>query len=147
VVETGAAVFVGWMLRANRMHGADPVLRTGREFARLFRCDGERPLAASHVTRWESGQLPAGHGAIRRYEKMLGLNPESLVTLSDALVRLDGGTPGKYFESREFDRRRLHELFDRALTPGEMTGADWSQLSELVATQPGLVLYPPRLWR
>jgi len=130
------------------MLGSDKQLREGREFARVFRRDGEKPLAASQVSRWESGLLTVGHATLRRYEHLLGIAPEQLVTLSDALVRLEGSSPVKSFQVRPNGTHDdLHRLLERAQTPGEMTGADWGHLTELVATQPNLVLHPPALWR
>ena len=142
--------YVGWLLRVNRLFGTDKALRSGREFARVFRHDGETPLAPSHVTRWENGQLVTGHGILRRYEHLLGIAPELLVSLNDAMARLDGVDTSKYFVAREDnDRMRedLHRLLERARTPAAMSGAQWSYLTELVALQPNLVLHPPSLWR
>jgi hypothetical protein len=139
---------VGWLLRCNRALGQDKALRSGREFARAFRRDGRPPLAPSQVTRWESGVLAASRSTIRRYEHLLGLAPESLVTIGDALARSDGlRLPETADDTTPSDKDTLHELLERASTPQAMTGNAWSRLTELVASRPTLVLHPPRLWR
>jgi hypothetical protein len=148
VPQIRAMQYIGWMLRTNRLLATDPALRSGREFARLFRRDDERPLSPSHVTRWEIGRLPAGHAVLRRYEHMLDLDAESLVAINDALVRSEGSPISfEYQPNVAQHRRQLHELLERARVPGAMNGAGWSQLTERIASQPGLVLHPPRLWR
>jgi hypothetical protein len=99
------------------------------------------------VTRWESGELIAGRTTIRRYEQLLGLPRESLVTRADALRRTEPATARKVTPSvAEPDHRLLHELLDRATAAGQMTGVAWGDLTELIEAQPGLVLHPPRLW-
>ncbi|SNY71151.1 hypothetical protein [Paractinoplanes atraurantiacus] len=143
---TGAD-YVGWLLRANRRLGAGGELRSGRVFAEAYRTDGRPRLAPSHVTRWENGDLPAGRDVVRRYEHLLGLEPESLVTVRDALYRTlpDAGRPPPG-RSPSGDRA-LHELLDLARSRHPLTGTQWGELTDLVGERPGLVLHPPGLWR
>ncbi|GAB1690840.1 hypothetical protein KRM28CT15_26430 [Krasilnikovia sp. M28-CT-15] len=145
--------YIGWLLRTNRRLGPNPSLRSGQEFARAFRRDGERPLAPSQITRWEKGALPVGRPTIRRYEQLLGLPTESLVTISDAALRTIPG-PGR--RSAPVDQptvvapptEELHDLLDRAADPGgAMTGVSWGKLTDLIGAQPALVLHPPKLWQ
>ncbi|WP_162907084.1 hypothetical protein [Allorhizocola rhizosphaerae] len=150
VPEAPTTRYIGWLLRANRLHGPNTSLRSGRTFAHAFRHDGQRELAPSHITRWESGKLVATHATIRRYEQLLDLPAESLVAINDALVRAYGSSTHGYLAPRgeaEHGYRRLHELLDQAQVKGAMRGAEWSELSELIALQPNLVLHPPSLWR
>ncbi|XVV16704.1 hypothetical protein ACQP2X_20715 [Actinoplanes sp. CA-131856] len=143
---TGAD-YVGWLLRANRRFGAGGELRSGRAFAEAYRTDGRPRLAPSHVTRWESGALPAGRDVVRRYERLLGLEPESLVTVRDALYRTLPDAlrppPGR----RPAGDRALHELLDLARSRHPLTGTQWGELTDLAGERPGLLLHPPGLWR
>lgn len=154
---TGAH-YVGWLLRANRTHGPDASLRSGRAFAAAFRPG----LAPSHITRWETGGLLAGRATVRRYEQLLGLPAESLVTVRDALYRTlpaarrpspavssagssaesPAGSPAGLIAGVD----RLHELLEVATAPGPLTGREWGTLTELVEARPGLILHPPGLW-
>ncbi|WP_213455161.1 hypothetical protein [Rhizomonospora bruguierae] len=143
---TVASRYVGWLLRSNRRLGPHAEFRSGRDFARAFRPDSAPELAPSQITRWEQGATAAGRDVLRRYEELLGAEPESLVVLSDTLRRMDPHAPAETPAARPADQRRLYDLLDRALALGEMTGAQWSRLTELVSAQPALVLYPRRLW-
>jgi hypothetical protein len=135
----------GWMLRANRtLNEADPVLRSGKEFARLFRHRGEKDLAASQVTRWERGDLPAPREVVRRYEHMLSLPSESLVAVCDAMARIDS-VPWSTHHGPAEDAE-LHALLERACGGTAVAGREWARLGEIVASTPGLVLHPPQLW-
>lgn len=144
------AKYVGWLLRVNRKLGDDEALRTGRQFARAFRTDTTRPLAPSHVTRWENGDLAVTRTTVRRYEHLLGLETDSLTTLIDAVFRVEGVAMPADTDSRadpDSDRDRLDELLDRALGGGEITGTDWGRLTELIAARQELEFYPRHLWR
>lgn len=135
--------YVGWLLRANRTLGPDRPLRSGRTFAAAFRPG----LAPSHITRWETGGLLAGRATVRRYEQLLGLPAESLVTVRDALYRTLPAGRRPSLSPAETSDGRLHELLEVATAPGPLTGHEWGELTELVEARPGLVLHPPRLWQ
>ncbi|MEV6851054.1 hypothetical protein [Actinoplanes sp. NPDC051411] len=139
---TGAD-YVGWLLRANRTIGAAVPLRSGRAFAAAFRPG----LAPSHITRWETGGLLAGRATVRRYEQLLGLPAESLVTVRDALYRTLPAARRPAHPAGEAPAGRLHELLEAATGPGPLTGHQWGELTELIEARPGLVLHPPRLWQ
>ncbi|WP_203996239.1 hypothetical protein [Virgisporangium aurantiacum] len=150
MAATRATQYVGWLLRVNRRLGGNEALRSGRTFAAAFRCDGMASLAPSHITRWENGTLAASRATIRRYEHLLGLPADSLVTVHDAVRRselLDVATPDTGRGDPDVDRNQLYELLDRATGDGVLSGGDWGRLTELVAARPQLELYPPRLWR
>ncbi|MBB5874165.1 hypothetical protein F4553_007599 [Allocatelliglobosispora scoriae] len=140
---------IGWLLRTSRRFGADEALRSGRTFARAFSALGSRPLAPSQITRWETGQLPLGREAIRRYEQLLHLTPESLVSVADTTMRYaaDGASLRSSHETDDdLDRVRLFHMLDRVTGADALSGADWSSLTELVAARPQLELYPSKIW-
>ncbi|WP_157546848.1 hypothetical protein [Hamadaea tsunoensis] len=140
---------VGWLLRVNRMHGPDEALHSGRTFARAFPTRTSVSLAPSQITRWETGELLPARGAVRRYEGLLGLAPESLVAVADAMMHsaADGASlRTRQDTGHDHDRDRLYHLLDRVTAADALTGADWSALAEIVAGRPELELYPPRLW-
>ena len=148
MAKVSARRMVGWLLRANRtLTQVDRRLRLGKEFARLFRAGGEPVLAASHITRWEQGVIAVGSSTIRRYERMLDLDPESLVTICDAVDRLEPN-PYQGIESRTSDDhvQRLKELLDLALSGDPITGLQWASLAEIIRSTPGLFLYPTEKW-
>src|SRR5437588_9145541 len=119
--------YVGWLLRVNRRLGHDRTLRSGREFARAFRCDNLRTLAPSQITRWETGELAPSRATIRRYEHLLGLPEESLVTINDVVARAEDARlrrPEPRIRS-DVRRDRLFDLLDRATARYAMTGATW----------------------
>ncbi|MET7424838.1 hypothetical protein [Dactylosporangium sp. NPDC005555] len=145
----GAARHVGWLLRVNRRLGDDETLRSGRQFARAFRTDTTKPLAPSHVTRWENGDLAVTRATVRRYEHLLGLATDSLKTLIDAVNRVEGA-PMLADDVRadvDQDRQRLSELLDRVFGGGSMTGTDWGRLTDLISARQELEFYPRHLWR
>jgi hypothetical protein len=136
---------VGWLLRTNRLlTDADTALRTGKEFARLFRAGGEQPLKNYQVTRWERGQTAVSRTVIRRYEHMLALRPESLVGVCDAVARAES-VPIEPGRSSDHDGL-LDDLVERASGGAPMSGPQWAMLSELVAGEPTLTLCPRRWW-
>lgn len=137
------ADYVGWLLRANRTLGPETPLRSGRAFAAAFRPG----LAPSHVTRWETGGLLAGRATVRRYEQLLGLPAESLVTVRDALYRTLPAGRRPSLPVAGTAAERLHELLEAATSAGPLTGHEWGELTELIEANPGLLLHPPRLWR
>ncbi|MEV7230020.1 hypothetical protein AB0M79_23845 [Polymorphospora sp. NPDC051019] len=147
-----AARQVGWLLRVNRRLGPDPGLRVGRNFAAAFRAEEPtRELAPSHVTRWESGQLAASRTVVARYERLLGLPADSLVVVTDLIMRYfsvprpaDRNQPGALPRP---DEDRLYELLHRAEHPGDMTGQSWIELAKLVSGHPALVLFPETIWQ
>lgn len=147
-MDVDAGAYVGWLLRVNRRFGPDPALRNGRLFASAFATDGDerRRLAPSHISRWESGSLLVSRATVRRYEHLLGLAPESLVTVRDAIYRTlpPGRLPPPATASGGDDR--LHELLDLVTSDDSATGRDWGELTEKVAARPDLVLHPPALW-
>lgn len=138
--------YVGWLLRTNRRLAVNSEFQVARNFARAFRTDAEPGLAPSQITRWEQGTTTASREVVRRYEQLLEASPQSLVVLADTIRRSEAAGPLEVTDGRSDDQRLLYQYLDRVLAPGEMAGADWARLTELIAGQPALVLYPPRLW-
>lgn len=139
---------VGWLLRTNRRltSGGNRSFRSGAEFARAFRGNADRPLAASYVTRWENGDIPASMATVRRYEQLLGRPIGSLQSVTEFLLRVYGYRP-RAESLPEPEDERLEGLLDRFQQQATLTGAMWNDLTRIVATRPGMYLYPRRLWK
>lgn len=139
---------VGWLLRTNRRlaGGRGRAFRSGAEFARAFRRDARRPLAASYVTRWENGDLPAGMATIRRYEQLLERPAGSLQSTVDFLSRVYGNRP-RVEPVTEADEDRFEQLLDLLRQDAPMTGRMWGELTRIVAGRPGMYLYPRTVWK
>jgi transcriptional regulator with XRE-family HTH domain len=142
-----AGAYVGWLLRVNRRFGPDPALRNGRSFASAFATGADRGrVAPSQISRWEHGSLLVSRATVRRYEHLLGLTPDSLVTVRDSLYRtLPPGRRPPAGTSVDTDDR-LHELLDTAVSSDAMTGVQWGELTEMLAGRRDLVLHPRTLW-
>jgi hypothetical protein len=84
---------------------------------------------------------------VRRYEQLLELPADSLVTVGEAVTMFLDGPVGDTGLDHRPDHGALHELLERARVPGAMTGHDWRRLTVLVSSCPGLVLHPLELWR
>src|SRR4051794_32312126 len=70
---------VAWLLRTNRLYGADEKLAVGSKFAEAFRGAGfPHPIDRAQVSRWERAAQRAGFSALRRYEELLDLPPHRL---------------------------------------------------------------------
>jgi hypothetical protein len=151
----GTASRIAWLLRVNRLLGeSEEWLRTST-FAAAVR-GGSYPGKASEstVSRWETGGARATFHTFCRYEELLGLPAGTLVAPVDALYRY-AAPPGRSAltltrpEPREpsaVPYRRLEELLERAGQDDVMTGADWDELTGLLAVRPMTVLVPSRLW-
>lgn len=142
---------VAWMLRASRRYGGDERYRRMATFAEdLGRLLG-RPVPTSQVSRWESGKLAAGYPVLRGYEQILGLAPDSLVGVTDALFRHGtvGLAPSRLRRDLGGDperaETRIEVLLERALSGGVMAGSDWDELTALL-TAVGTVILRPRDW-
>ncbi|KOV85161.1 hypothetical protein ADL03_12960 [Nocardia sp. NRRL S-836] len=134
------------MLRANRVLGHDDEFRSARNFARAFRTDGDRALAPSQITRWEKAESAADGSVLSRYEVLLRLPGQSLTASYEAARRfLNEERPADGLAA--VPDAELHELIDRACTPGAMCGADWRVFTRAVAGRPDLLLHPPGTWR
>lgn len=141
---------IGWLLRVNRRFGPDAAMHSGRMFARALSAGSDQNLAPSQITRWETGELLPTRETIRRYERLLGLVPESLVAVADQMLHscTDGASLRRGNDaSQDHDRASLFNLLDRVTAADPLTGTDWGALTELISARPQLELYPPTLWR
>jgi hypothetical protein len=151
----GTAGRIAWLLRVNRLLGENEEwLRTSTFAAAVG--GGRHPVTASEstVSRWETGGARVTFHTVCRYEELLELTPGTLVAPVDALHRYASPTdrsapslvrPGSR-EPSAVPYRRLEELLDRAGQAEAMTGADWDELTGLLAVRPATVLVPSRLW-
>jgi hypothetical protein len=138
---------VAWLLRINRIFGADEELAVASRFAREL--SGQ--VSESQVSRWEHATARAGADVIRRYEHVLGLSEGRIAAVAHSLYRESLGRLGPPVLRPQTDpgdedaRRRLGLLLERALGDERMSGADWASLSEGVWSIP-LLLHPRDLW-
>jgi transcriptional regulator with XRE-family HTH domain len=143
---------IGWLLRVNRRYGPARRYAKGSAFAADFRVGADVGVAASQVTRWESGQTPARYEIVRGYEETLGLPETSLVNIADALYRqvTIGLRPSRLdrHAARDVDRAsaRAEVLLERALSSDLMGGRDWDDLTSLLTGLERVILRP-RDWR
>ncbi|WBB76422.1 hypothetical protein O7602_13185 [Micromonospora sp. WMMD1128] len=151
--RTGIAQTIGWLLRVNRV--LSPVMEANPATRFVAAFDGgswtRGRVSESRVSRWESGHTPVPHAAVRRYEELLCLAPNTLVAPLDTLrryaapaaslqlpLRRDGATaepPG-----------RLDHLLDMALSATPLSGAEWDELTAALITEPTIRLVPSRAW-
>jgi transcriptional regulator with XRE-family HTH domain len=143
---------IGWMLRVNRRYGPRRRYAKGSAFAADFRVGAEVGVAASQVSRWESGHTPVRYEIIRGYEDTLGLPESSLVGIADGLYRhvTFGLLPSRLDRhlARDGDLAvaRAEALLERALSSDLMGGRDWDELTSLL-TGLDRVILRPRDWR
>ncbi|NEA37464.1 hypothetical protein [Streptomyces sp. SID13031] len=126
------------------MLGAD---RTLTAFARVLAGPGRPAVAASTISRWESGAVAVGYGAVRRYEVVLGLPRNGLVAVIDTVNRHWSNT---IVSAPALIRRvrtdAVDDLLDRACSGAIMRGSDWDRLTYAL-TSNGQATYLPRsLW-
>ena len=144
---------IAWLLRANRLYGADEKLAVGSRFARAFRGNGyPYPIDRAQVSRWERAAQRPGFAVLRRYEELLGMPSHRLVTLADMLYREARGTAGRSYLNRRpggttpEPRERTEQLIDVALGTDPMSGTDWDELTYNLSAMPSVFLYPSTLW-
>lgn len=133
----------GWLLANAREHAADPDLRTAAGFAR----SGPRPpVHRSQVGRWESGHTPATYAVMRRYEETLGLPCGQLTAAVDFMARRQEPLRVQPALPRPLSEGWAHatiDLVEKAVSDERMTGADWDELSALLAAHPEALLRGP----
>ena len=144
---------MAWLLRVNRLHGADEGLASLTRFVAAFRGGSwEDPVSASQISRWETAAARAGFPVLRRYEEVLGLSPGRLTAVADWAYRKASDAAGPPVLHRGLDpadprmHERAHELLDQALSSGLMTGADWDDLTSHLAALPTAFLHPRSAW-
>jgi hypothetical protein len=145
-------VQAGWLLRAHRLHHADPALRRLTGFAGAYREDRRHAggISPSSVSRWENGLVPVTASAVRRYEDVLGLGAYRLLAPIQTVARHEGGPTAAVFLRDERGAPsaapgpQVEALLDRVLDGGVLTGADWDDLTRWAAYGGGRV-FPGRV--
>ncbi|HET7387505.1 MAG TPA: hypothetical protein VFJ19_12660 [Nocardioidaceae bacterium] len=144
---------IGWLLRSNRLSGADEDLRALTRFAAALptaMSPSTPPFAPSTVSRWETGAQAVPYAAVVRYERLLNLPPSLLVSTIDLLHR--------HFA----DRVRMEPVLDRRLGPPSpaehaalaetveavhegrpVSGRDWDAFSAAMCAAPQILLPRP----
>lgn len=142
-----------WLLRVNRIFGANGQFAKGAVFAAAF-SGGCWPGTAdpSKISRWETGSIHVPYLAARRYEELLGLHPCLLTSTIDTICRYSSAH-GDFFVSGRSQGQdqdavldRLETAVDKALSGGLMTGADWDVLNGALDAEPRVVLVPRSAW-
>jgi hypothetical protein len=125
----------------------------GSKFARAFgRSRVGGIVDPSQVTRWELVYHRADYHVLRRYEELLHLRPNTLVTVADMIYRESVGRPGASPLGRDIDPDSDHvmdrtgQLLEQALSTDVMTGDDWDELTANIVAVPRLLLVPRRAW-
>lgn len=144
---------VAWLLRVNRLYADDEHWAVASRFAEAFHGGSwPRPASESTISRWETGALRAPYLAVRRYEELLRLPHGGLVSTIDTILRYaaPAGRPVSGLERPAQDSPggvdRIEDLVDRACGTGEMSGADWDELTTRLAAAPTVVLVPRTTW-
>lgn len=133
---------VAWLLRVSRM--ASPQGGTGAEFSRRLKEAG-LPVGASALSRREHGQEDISGAMITAYEEALGLPEGHLRGVCESLRR----TWGVHVAERSTVLTRAQVAatlrhLDAQIERGDVTGADWLELSRILVGPGGAVL-PPSL--
>ncbi|MGW4905457.1 XRE family transcriptional regulator [Streptomyces sp. NPDC004270] len=138
---------VAWLLRVNRLLGANPAFRSLPVFAAAFRggCY-DREVSVSTPSRWETGRTAVPWAAVRRYEELLGL-PRNLLTATARTVwRYLAPAPVLDTAPVTAADDTLEDLLEQALSGEVMTGDDWDRLADGLCARPDVVLMPSGTW-
>ncbi|MFJ3666922.1 XRE family transcriptional regulator [Streptomyces sp. NPDC090106] len=144
---------VAWLLRVNRVLGARGSDVSLPAFADAFAGGSYgRPVSVSALSRWETGQVPVPAAAVSRYEELLGLPRDLLLTTArttlrylatSALTRPPLSRAGKGAEAAA---DRAQELMEQALSRDLMRGEDWTGLTETLCEIDRFALLPASVW-
>lgn len=149
----GLRPVTAWLLRTNRQfHQPGEPLSLG-EFGQRFIGGGWPGGGKWSISRWETGSAAVSYLAVRGYEDVLGLAPSTLTSVVDTLNRYLAPWPasapalGRPAGVLDFDRHeRLASLIDRVHVGAVMTGVEWDELTNFLATTPAVVLPRPGTW-
>ncbi|MFE1796467.1 helix-turn-helix domain-containing protein [Streptomyces sp. NPDC059517] len=147
---------IGWLLRANRVYGQGGRWFRLTSFAEAFQGGSFlKPVDASRISRWENGGSPPSLAVLRRYEELLELPRNTLVSTVEMTMRYYGinalGPSPRHAQSengqdRDRDLDRLEALFDRLCSTTLMSGSEWDEICRLLSAHPHLVLVPRSRW-
>lgn len=133
----GARGRVAWLLRVNRLLGSDGRYASLPSFAGAFSGGSyDHAVSVSALSRWETGQVPAPAAALSRYEELLGLPRDLLLTTARTTLRylapsaLSQPPLPRTGQGLEAAADRAQELLELALSRDLMRGEDWAQLTE-----------------
>ncbi|MBF5032429.1 MULTISPECIES: hypothetical protein [unclassified Micromonospora] len=143
---------VGWLLRVNRLYGPEARWQREAGFAADFQggCWREH-TSVYRISRWETAKVRVPHLAVRRYEELLQVPAHQLTVLIDAISRYFAASPGdapmlqrpRRDESAAVDR--IAELLESVQSDDVVTGAQWDELTALLAGT-GPVMLPRSRW-
>jgi hypothetical protein len=142
-----------WLLRVSRLLARDEQFAKGTVFAAAFAGGCWRgAVSESRISRWETALTRIPHLAVRRYEELLDLPANSLVSTIDTIYRYASGHGGpsalarKPGEGQDPGVRDLEKMLDKEASGQIMTGLDWDALTSALSALPGVVLVPSATW-
>lgn len=128
----------GWLLRVNRLYSSEARWISQSAFAREFRGGSwSTEISGSTLSRWETGRTTLPRKAVGRYEEMLHLPVDSLISTIDMMYRYMPCSHRREhhgYEQRPLDVGVASALLDRALQGQFMSGSDWDALSGALAS-------------
>ncbi|WP_163511613.1 hypothetical protein [Fodinicola acaciae] len=138
----------GWLLRINRMAGVNPSYRQATRFIADFPGGCWQAGADSYkVSRWETGAIRVPYLAVRRYEELLRLESNQLVSVIDAVNRYLAPSivamprlERRVVVEQPADHERLAVIVDRVYGDDPVSGDSWDSLSAFLASNPGTVI-------
>lgn len=139
---------IGWLLAMSRLHHPDGDIADGRRFVEGLAsvgCSASRSL----VSRWESGEIPISYEGMGAYEKVLGLEPGRISSITGYVRAAIPGVKARVIRpqldptSPAF-ATRFDELIDMA-EDGDAVATDWQDLGWHMAAVP-LVHLRARSW-
>lgn len=137
---------IGWLLRLNRLYGAEERWTRAGTFTAAFP-GGCYPhtVSTSKISRWENGLVAVPRPAVRRYEELLGLEGGSLLSTVDVVTRYLSSVPPAAEAARQgapevVGAQRGEELLERLDSTDTVTGRVWDEATTWIISEPGLLL-------
>ncbi len=130
---------IGWLLAMSRLHHPDPTFRDGRVFIAAL-ADVGMPTSRSLLSRWESGEIPVSYEAMAGYERVLGLEPGRISSITAYVGAILPGVKARLARPRLNPAEpafadRLDELVTLAEDGGALS-SDWQDLGWHLAAVP-----------
>jgi hypothetical protein len=142
---------VAWLLRQSRYYGADERWARGGAFAAAFH-GGSWPtrLSPTQISRWENAENRVPYRALRRYEELLDLRPGAMVAVVDMVHRYwatrPTGPPALRRPDGAAGLARLDDLLAAACSRTPVSGADWDDLTGVLAGKASRRRWPAVPW-